>query len=125
MLFSGGFSPIRDLYFLLKFSMYFPYSIYLSVLTMMCYRMFLFWSCLVGVLYASFIYMGMPFFSLGTFFFWGFAKDLVNATDLGFFFLIYICNSNTFAGCPIFLSYSFPVLTSLYIFLLDIGPMVV
>lgn len=91
---------------------------------MICHGVFPFWSCLVGVLYASCIYMGMFFFSLGDLFFYDLVKDLVSAIDLVFLSFIYANNLKvwSFDGDSHFLHvafFSFLNVLFLCIFYLD------
>ena len=61
----------------------------LGVLTMMFHGDYRFRSCLVGVLCASCICMGVFFLSFRKFFFYDLIKELLYDIHLGFFLLFY------------------------------------
>lgn len=79
--------------FFLDFFNSFPLFCILSLLTVICYEKFLFWSFLLGALYSSCICIGMCFFFVCLFCFYHLVEDVVYVNNPEFFPLTYAYNS--------------------------------
>lgn len=90
---SDGFSFSGICSFLLTSSIFFLHSVYLSLLTVICYGKFLFWSFLLGALYSSCICIDMCFFFVCLFCFYHLVENVVYANNPEFFPLAYAYNS--------------------------------
>lgn len=108
--YSDEFSLRCDLELFFSCSFQYTFFVILSVLTMIQCGNIIFWSCLFGILHASYICTGMSFLGLRKSFFYGFVEDLVYATDLvSSLSPCLLFEGLVFSQCPSLPVCSFPV----------------